>query len=47
MTSEAFRHCVDCEKPLPRHGNSPARRCRKCNAREQGRRRFEKVGVGV
>ena len=37
--TEAFRHCPDCGKPLPRHGNAPARRCRVCNIKIIGERR--------
>jgi predicted nucleic acid-binding Zn ribbon protein len=40
--TEAFRHCVDYGKPLPRHGNTPAKRCRICNIKIMRGRRQKK-----
>lgn len=36
--SRAFRTCPGCGAELPRHGNKASQRCRKCNAKEMGKR---------
>lgn len=38
----AFRVCPDCGVELPRRGNKPAERCRKCNCKAMRKRLKEK-----